>query len=536
MKKIKVFLWLISICVQLHGNWPESVLKKMTLEDKVAHLFMIKVQEKPKYQSTIEHREDETYLVKNYHVGGLIFFVGELKDQVKKVNELQKLSKSPLLVGQDSEWGLSMRLVDTMGYPRNMTLGAITDDSLLYELGKELGRQCRAVGVHINFAPVVDINTNLKNPIIGTRSFGDCKKKVAKKGMYIAKGLQDAGCLACAKHFPGHGDTSVDSHLNLPLITHSLERLEKEELYPFKKLIDGGVDAIMSAHLSIPAMDKSRMPASISRLIVTDLLKKRLGFKGLVFSDDLKMKGLAKLFSPEEVALRVLLAGNDVLLSHSHVESSIKYLVECVKKGIIDEKEIDERVLKILRVKEKLGLHKKCFISEDVSKLFTKKSKQLKKTLYEKAITVINNEDSLLPFDDTQKEEPKLGIVDIGEQAKDGNANFYLPLDAKRELCEKVFRDLKNFKNVVLRIFKVSHKQGRYGKVPGVEKNLLEFIKEAALLKSVAYVLCTSPYALPFLPKKPTIIAYENDVDAVKSAMDVLYGKKKGLGVLPIKN
>jgi beta-glucosidase-like glycosyl hydrolase len=417
-----------------------------------------------------------------------------------------------------------MRLNDTINFPKNMTLGAIADESLIYEVGKEIGKQCRAIGVHVNFAPVVDINSNPENPIIGIRSFGEFKEEVARRGKIFAKGLQDAGCIACAKHFPGHGDTCVDSHLDLPVVEHTINRLEQEELYPFKILIDSGVGGIMSAHLAVPAIDDSCLPASVSRLIVTDLLKKKLGFEGLVFTDGMNMGGITKMFRPEEAALRAIHAGNDILLCPLDVENSIDYLVQAVKNGLLDEKEIDEHVLKILKVKEQLALHESRLIPIDGidSILHSEHAINLKKRLYQNAITVIHNDDRVLPLECVSRSN--VGIVDIGcNLGYDDVSNLSLPLDAGEIWFNKALGELADFDTIVLRLFKVSKKQGVYGRVPEIDSVVKRLFCELDRLdKKIVIILCMSPYALRFLPNVPTIVAYENDPDAVEAAIETL--------------
>ena len=368
---LRIFIF-VGCFVSLRADWANRMLQDMTLEEKVGQLFMVGVVSEvscdPSRLFMMGHhfdRGDIENLIRNYHVGGVIFFHGSIAKQADLTNMFQEMSELPLLVGQDCEWGLGMRLCDAMSFPKNMELGALADESLIYELGEEIGRQCRAIGVHVNFAPVVDINTNPNNPIIGVRAFGDNKEDVARKGKLFAAGLRSAGCVACAKHFPGHGDTDVDSHLDLPLITHAIDRLESEELYPFKKLVDAGVESIMSAHLSVPALDESGVPASVSRLIITDLLREKIGFKGLVFTDAMSMRGLSKMYEPREAALRSILAGNDILLCPLEVEESIDYLVEAVKSGLLSEHELDEHVMRILKIKEMLGLNEECFIETD---------------------------------------------------------------------------------------------------------------------------------------------------------------------------
>ncbi len=289
----------------------------------------------------------------------------------------------PLLFAQDCEWGLAMRLENSIKYPRNMTLGAIQDNNLIYKLGQEIGRQCSLVGIHVNFAPVVDVNNNPQNPVINDRSFGENKEKVAQKSVAFIKGLQNAGIFACAKHFPGHGDTSTDSHLDLPIINKSLEDLKKTELYPFEKAFENNLQAVMVAHLHIPELDKTpNRPSSLSPEVVTDLLQKQMNFKGLIFTDALNMESITKHQGLDEAALGAFLAGADILLMNpgaetvlsskakeepikkvpfcetlEKIEKAIELLIEKVEAGEIPEKEIDRKVLKILLTKQWLGLN-----------------------------------------------------------------------------------------------------------------------------------------------------------------------------------
>ncbi|MBU1008075.1 hypothetical protein KKA53_03285 [Candidatus Dependentiae bacterium] len=393
MKKYALlFIIVAAIFLVASADWAEQAFERLTLEEKVGQLFMIGAVSEPgvalEKNALWGHyfdQEEIENLIKNYCIGGLVFFQGIAEKQANLTNWFQGMSKLPLLICQDCEWGLGMRLRDGLCFPKNLALGTVSDESLIYDLGKEIGRQCQAIGVHVNFAPVVDINSNPKNPIIGERSFGACKEDVARKGALFAGGLRDAGVIACAKHFPGHGDTDVDSHLDLPVITHSIDRLEQEELYPFRALIDSGVGSIMTAHMSVPALDSSGRPASISRSIVTDLLRNELGFKGLIFSDAMSMGGISKLFKPEEAAFKAICAGNDILLCPLEVESSINYIVRAVKSGRIDGEELNAHVLKILKTKEKLGLHKNCLVKTGAiyEQLHSQYAKDLQKRLYE---------------------------------------------------------------------------------------------------------------------------------------------------------
>ena len=271
-------------------KWVDSILNSMTIDQKMGQLFMIQA------YSNLDtvHENKIKEMIQKYHVGNLIFMQGTPSKQVKLTNTYQSLSKIPLMIGFDGEWGLDMRLQNTYRFPWNMTLGAIQDNTLIRRFGEHLGRHAKRVGIHVNFAPVVDINTNPLNPIIGNRSFGENKHNVTQKAIAFSQGMQGEGVLANAKHFPGHGDTATDSHLKLPILTFDRQRLDSVELYPYKRVFDAGMASVMTAHLSIPVLESNpKLPTSLSPSVVTDLLKEELGFLGLIFTDGLNMKGAA---------------------------------------------------------------------------------------------------------------------------------------------------------------------------------------------------------------------------------------------------
>src|SRR5690606_24242004 len=286
--------------------------------------------------------------IKKYNVGGLVFFQGGPVRQANLTNHYQSLAKTPLLVTIDGEWGLGMRLDSVTKFPYQLTLGAISDPSIVYEMGVAVGQQSRRLGIHVNFAPVVDINNNPNNPVIGYRSFGQDKERVAQLGIAYTKGMQDAGIMACAKHFPGHGDVDVDSHYDLPVINKSLAQLDTAELYPFKKLFEAGVGSVMIAHLYIPAIDNTANRAtSISKNNVTGLLKDDLHFEGLTFTDALEMKGVTKFFPGGEIAVQSLIAGNDILCLPEDVGGSLAAIKSAIKKKKLSWKDIDARLRKV---------------------------------------------------------------------------------------------------------------------------------------------------------------------------------------------
>ena len=382
---------------QAQGIWAEKTLASLTLREKIGQLFVVATascfeQQEEALASELfktPYKMDPNYikwLIAEYKIGGLIFLFKSSPDkQIDAVNEYQALSKTPLLISQDCEWGLSMRLYNTLNYPRNADLGKLENINLVYELGKEIGRQCKAVGVHMNFAPVVDVNNDPSNKVIRSRSFGDNPTFVAHAGLLMMCGLQDAGVLACAKHFSGHGDTALDSHFDLPLIMHSKDHLQDCELIPFKHLINHGVAGVMSAHLAIPALEEDTCRASsISHAIVTDLLAGELDFKGLKITDGLGMHAITKYYEPGIIEFEAALAGNDIILCPLDVPKAVDLIEQAIYLGKITEHDLDTRVLKILKAKEWAGCH--MFVSIDketaVAQLHTSVGYELQEKIY----------------------------------------------------------------------------------------------------------------------------------------------------------
>ena len=344
MKRPSVILLLILLgcnCVAIqsqdwrngnyHSRWGDSLLAKMSLREQIGQLMMIAAWSNKGF----DHIQDVETLIRKYNVGGICFFQGHPLKQVYQTNYYQQISKTPLFVAIDGEWGPAMRLSNSARLPYQMTLGATRDENLVYQTGKIIGLQCKRLGIHINFAPVVDVNTNPDNPIIGFRSFGENSTSVSNLGATMAKGMQDVGIIACAKHFPGHGDSEADSHLELPRIDASKTRIESIELTPFKHLFLQGVQSTMVAHLEIPSLDSvPHRPSSLSPQVVNELLIKKMGFKGLVITDALNMKGVASLYGPGFAELAAVEAGNDIVLFPENVPKAID-LIETKIKNII---------------------------------------------------------------------------------------------------------------------------------------------------------------------------------------------------------
>ncbi len=394
----------------LNHPWVDSVMKTLTLDQQIAQCIWI-----AGYSNRdISHEVEVTDLIRKYGVGGIVFFQGTAEKQAELTNYYQSISKVPLLISLDAEWGTGMRLQNVERFPYQMTLGAIQNDSLIYQFGKAVAMQFKRLGMQVNFAPVLDINVNAQNPVINFRSFGENRENVAAKGTMYMKGLQDNGILATGKHFPGHGDTNVDSHLDLPLISHTRARLDSIELFPFRKLIGEGIGSLMVAHLNLPSLDTSTgLPSTLSHIIITDLLKKELGFNGLIVTDAMNMKGVTKYFKPGEADAKALEAGNDVAEFVTDVEATIRETKNYIALKKLSPGDIALKCRKVLAVKYWSGLNKPKIINgvnitKDLSPMT---SKALIRDLYANALTVLNNNQEIIPVKNLQNS--KIATISI---------------------------------------------------------------------------------------------------------------------------
>lgn len=388
-------------------QWVDSVYHSLSKKQRIAQLMIIRAHSN-KGQG---HVDSVTADIEKYNVGGLCFFQGGPVRQAVLTNRYQSVAKTPLLVTIDGEWGLGMRLDSVTNFPHQMMMGAVADASLIYETGKAIGLQCKRLGIHLNFAPVVDINNNPDNPVINDRSFGEDKYKVALFGVQYMKGMQDEGIIACAKHFPGHGDVTVDSHNDLPVITKSREQLDSLELYPFKQMIKAGVKSMMVAHLFIPTLDTvSHQPTSLSYNAVTGLLHNELGFKGLTITDGLEMKGVTKYYPSGEASVQSLIAGNDLLCLPEDIKGSIKKIKKAIRKGKINKNDFEARVKKVLLAKYEAGLYEKSIVDTvNLVNDLNKNTAHIKAIIAENSITVLKLSDKdLLPLrgNETQFSKP----------------------------------------------------------------------------------------------------------------------------------
>jgi len=519
----------------LQKKWVDSIYNKMSFEERVGQLFMVAA-----YSNKNEsHYKDIDDLVENYKVGGLIFFQGGPVRQAQLTNRYQQKSKVPLLIGIDAEWGLSMRLDSTYRYPWNMTLGAIQDYNLIREMGKQMGRQSKRMGIHFDFAPVVDINTNPQNPIIGNRSFGEDKINVTNAAEALMLGLQSEGVFATAKHFPGHGDTETDSHQTLPIVNFDRERLDNVELYPYKELIKSGLSSIMVAHLNVPSLEpREGYPTSISYDVVTKLLKEELKFNGLIFTDALNMKGASNFKEPGEIDLEAFLAGNDVLLFAENVPIAIEKFQEAFQDGRLTETRLAESVKKILAYKYKAGLNKyKPIELENLyNDLNAPENDALNYLLYENALTLLKNKDKIIPVKQLEKEQ--IAYVKLGDAE---SSDFFEKLNDYAEVTEikgtnldSVLVDLKNYTKVIIGF----HKADGAWKNHNLSFKDLMWISKIAKQNKVILTLFTKPYSLlkisSFENIEAVLLAYQNNYFGQTVAAEAIFGGIGCKGKIPV--
>ena len=516
--------------------WVDSIYNSMSLQEKVGQLFMVDVFSNKGKREIDKIRE----MITEQHIGGIIFSKGGPLQQATLNNEFQELSKTPLLIGMDAEWGLAMRLDSTFALPWNMTMGAIQDLKLIEEAGAAISRNSKRLGVHINFAPVVDINTNPDNPIIGNRSFGEEKINVTLKAVSFMRGMHKEGILSSAKHFPGHGDTKRDSHKFLPIINFIKGRLDSVEFYPFKKLIEEGVSSIMVAHLNVPSLEiQENVPSSISKSIVTDLLKKELKFNGLVFTDALNMKGASNYKNPGEIDLAAFLAGNDILLMSEDVKKASIMILDAYNDGTITEERLAHSVRKILFAKYKAGLNDYKPVKKDylIEELNTVKDKVLYDKLIENAITIIKNDVGIIPL--KELDTKRIAYVNFGD---DEGAPFYYQLAkyakvdwVKGHTLEELLEKLKAYNQVIIGYHKSNASPwAKYA----FDKTELTWIHEIARNNSTILNVFTIPYALRDLNSSSNlegiVVSYQNSKAAQEKSAQIIFGALDAKGRLPV--
>ena len=529
-------------------HWADSVFNTLSIDQKIGQLMM----PRGNYSGQVYDTARLYRIVRDYHVGGLVMFAGQPINQARLVNQLQGMAEVPLFIGMDLEWGLAMRLDSTVRFPYAMTLGAMRGQTeLLEEMGVQVAQQCRRMGVHINYAPVVDVNNNPSNPVINFRSFGENPQAVANKAVAYMRGLQRGGVITSAKHFPGHGDTGTDSHYDLPLITHGRPRLDSVELFPFRELIKNGLQGIMVAHLSIPSLDDTKNLAStMSKKIVTDLLRNDMGFKGLIFTDAMDMQGAVKYFPEGTANVKALLAGNDVLETLFDVPAAFSAIKKALENGEISQTEIDGRVKTILRAKAWAGLDKYQPIATNnlLADLNPAVSATLNQMLADKTITVLRNQKNVLPL--KKAEQLKIATLQIGTpsasaaQPKDfqqafnaqGNmAHFQLNDKSGAEAIAKVRQDLKRYDLVIVAVDGMSIRPAKnYNIAPSTQ----QLVKEFANSPKAIVVVFGNAYTLDKFENlgkaQALVLTYQEGKEQQKAAAKLIFGAIGAQGKLPV--
>ena len=522
-------------------DWTKEVLSQMTIEEKVGQLFMIRAFSK----DDPEHIKYVKSQIENYHVGGICFFQGDPLRQTQLVTEYQQLSKQPLLIAIDGEWGLGMRFPDqAISFPRQITIGAIRDNQLVYRMGREIGRQCKLLGINVNFAPDVDINNNPDNPVINMRSFGEDRDNVTAKAYSYMRGMQDVDVMSCLKHFPGHGDTDVDSHKDLPIIPHTRARLDSIELYPFKQLVTQGATSVMVAHLNVPALDaRENRPTTLSGPTIVDVLRNELGFDGIVYTDAMEMKGVTKHFEPGMADLEAFLAGNDVILLPEDIAQGYKRVLDAVNNGTISMERLDKSVYRILRTKEILDLPGKSSWTNATNiyqEINSDEAVNIKAEIYEQALTLANNSADVLPIRDLKKhgyasialgdnqpnvfQERLESYVDIDHHSisKDGTSTEY----------QNALEKLSGYDRVIVS----SHDMSWYSRNNyGLNDEQIKFINDLSGRTEVIFVMFGTPYALKWFENVPTVlVAYEDNELTHEAAAQAMFGVTAISGRLPV--
>ena len=524
------------------AKWADSVFNTLSDEERIAQLMVIRTSSPGKDGKALFYDSLVNELVSKYNVGGVCLFQGTSLEQAALLNRIQKMAKTPIMVTVDAEWGLGMRFAGVKSFPYQLTMGATNDAELVYRVGKAMAEQCRRMNIHVNYAPVVDINNNPNNPVIGYRSFGENREKVARYGISIMQGMQDNGVMACAKHFPGHGDVDVDSHYDLPVINKTIDQLDSLELYPFKAIFAAGVGSVMVAHLSIPAIDNTaNKPTSLSFANITTLMREKLGYKGLTFTDALEMKGVAKYFPSGEAAVQSLIAGNDMLCLPADVPQTIEATKKAIAEGRLSWQGLYEKCRRVLQAKY-------AYVAANAGEISTTNLEAdlnnqvpvLRKAVAEKALTVLHMDPV---WKAVERDAEGVLLVQFGGRAKGALATLLEARGAKVVLAglngagsaEAVKAAKKNStKRVIVSV------QG-LGRNPatkfGLGDTAIQTITTLSNLDNSSLILLGNPYALGAMDKanfRTLMVAYEDDAVFQGVVFDWLTGLFKAEGTLPV--
>ncbi len=522
------------------AKWVDSVFQQLTLDERIGQLFVLRAHsdKDAAYEMAVENQ------VRQFKPGGLCFFQGTPERQAVLTNRYQNASPIPLMISMDAEWGLGMRLKEsTISFPKQLMLGALRDNRPIYEMGLEVARQCRRLGVHLNFAPDADINNNAANPVINDRSFGEDRYNVAAKCFQYAKGMQDGGILACAKHFPGHGDTNVDSHFDLPIIAHSTERLDSLELFPFRILSQFGVGSAMVAHLSVPALDsRPNRPTTLSERTVHGLLRKSIGFDGLIFTDAMEMKALAKYFEPGEADVEALRAGNDVILLPGNMAAALDAVKKALEEKTLFQDRFEASVKRVLRAKYRLGLTKPQHVEvENIRRdLNPPSANVLKRQLIRDALTLVRDRPGVVPFPEIEKFRfASLAIGDTSPTVFQKSLGQFAPmkmLNAPSEITpilENILLDSLRGTDVVF--VSLHNMRSKAADNFGFTESEINFIQRLNDVSTVVLTVFGNPYSLKFFEKTPVLLeAFNEDPNTQDLAAQALFGAVDLKGSLPV--
>lgn len=512
------------------SKWADSVYQKLSTRERIAQMIMVAAYSGTKKQndSLIRH------YIKNRQIGGVIFMQGGPIRQARLTNEWQRSAQVPLLIAMDAEWGLGMRLDSVKNFPKQMQLGATQNPAFAYQIGASIAQQCKLLGIHINFGPVVDVNNNPNNPVINLRSYGEHKEEVARFSEAYIKGLQDNGVMACAKHFPGHGDTDADSHKELPVITKSKESLEAVELYPFARVIASGVQSVMVGHLQVPALEPNeKLPATLSPAIVSDLLKKEMHFKGLVITDALNMQGVANYYQPGEVDLKAFQAGNDILLFSQDPEKAINKIEVAVKENAALATALSNSVHKILMAKFQYGLdHPKTIDTIALTSKLNSTTDKINAAIAHQAITDVKGKAKEL-----LSNAKNIHVICVHKRLdslleKSINQNTRIKYYPKLDLAYAARLIDTATHPIVIAI-------NAYSPYPsnnfGLSNDELNFLSSIQKNKNVCLAFIGNPYAIRFAPKASALlVTYESNIYTETAFIDFLMNPFQNNSTLPI--
>ncbi|WP_313214009.1 glycoside hydrolase family 3 protein [Soonwooa sp.] len=510
-------------------EWVDKTYNQLSEDQKLGQLFIVALYT----NKGINHIQEIRNLVTQEQIGGLILMQDDAAMEINLVNEFQSRSKVPMMIGMDAEWGLFQRIAKAYKLPWAITLGAIQDEKLVYDMAAKIAADCKRMGINWDFAPVVDVNTNPSNPIIGNRSFGSDVNNVIKKASSYSHGLQDNNILAAIKHFPGHGDTSADSHYDLPLVDHKIDRLDQIELAPYKNLIKEGIGGVMVAHLYVPALEKeANVPASISKSIITDLLKNKLGYKGLIITDALNMGAVANRYQPGQLDALAFKAGNDIMLFSQGVKEGKRLIAEGLSKGEISKDRLGESVKKILLTKYYLGLNK--YENKNPENIIVDinnaSHQQLVQGLYENALTLLKDDKQLLPLKSTDK----IYYLPLEEAPYNTFANVLKSNLNVEVITTSQLNKLSKNSKLIIGVHKDNTTAYKPYKISETSKQI---ILKAAKSNQVILDIFGSPYALRDLDTtdiSTVLVSYENNDDSQKASVNGLIGKTKISGRLPV--